>query len=169
MNTPMKYLAAGVILLVIGLIAGGVIASAASGGRNSDPQQAADVAKVKDVWNEYEASLNTEDLERWSSLWIDDGIQMPPDEPRHIGKAQILAAAQPGFEMFDFEGFTINPAEVRILGDRAYSHGTYGFSMTPKEGGDTIEVTGKFLTILEKQTDGSWKLAIDCFNYSPPG
>jgi len=54
------------------------------------------------------------------------------------------------------------------LGDRAYSHGLYGFSMTPKAGGDTTKVTGKFLTIFQKQADGSWKIAIDCFNYSPP-
>ena len=58
-------------------------------------------------------------------------------------------------ELFDFDEFTINPEEVRILGDRAYSHGLYGFSMTPKAGGDTIELSGKFLTILEKQADGS--------------
>jgi hypothetical protein len=40
---------------------------------------------------------------------------------------------QPGFQIFDFEEFAIDPAEVRILGDRAYSHGTYRFSMTPEE------------------------------------
>ena len=63
---------------------------------------------------------------------------------------------------------SIHPEEVRILGDRAYSHGTYDFEMTPKEGGDTSVVAGNFLTILAKQADGSWKIAIDCFNYDAP-
>jgi ketosteroid isomerase-like protein len=40
--------------------------------------------------------------------------------------------------------------------------------MTPKEGGQTIRGRGKFLSILKKQADGSWKFAIDCFNDNTP-
>lgn len=140
----------GVVLFVVGLVAGGAKAAAASSGSASDAEVASDVALVKEVWNEYEASVNAGDLERWSALWIEDGVQMPPDEPRYIGKAAIMAAAEPGFELFDFEDFNIEPEQVKILGDQAYSYGTYGFSMTPIEGGDTIELNGKFLTILQR-------------------
>jgi uncharacterized protein (TIGR02246 family) len=167
MNVPGKYLVAGVILFVVGLIAGGAIVYFATGGTSSEVDQAEDVAKVKEVWNEYSASLNNEDFERWIALWIDDGIQQPPDEPRYVGIEQISQANKPAFELFVYDDFHIDPAGIQILGDTAYSHGTYGFSMAPVEGGDTVDVTGKFLTILEKQDDGSWKLAIDTFNYSP--
>jgi ketosteroid isomerase-like protein len=34
-----------------------------------------------------------------------------------------------------------------------------------KKGGYYNKSTGKFLTIFEKQGDGSWKIAIDCFNF----
>lgn len=167
MKIPGKYLAAGVILLVVGIIAGGVIVSVASGGTNSEAEQAEDVAKVKEVYGEYSAALNSGDFDRWIALWIEDGIQMPPDETRHIGMEELITANQPGFELFDFDEFAINPVEVQILGDQAYSHGTYKFLMTPKEGGETVDVNGKFLTIFKKQDDGSWKIAIDIFNYSP--
>jgi len=40
--------------------------------------------------------------------------------------------------------------------------------MTPKAGGKTIKLDGKYLTILERQADGSWKIAIDCFNSNVP-
>jgi ketosteroid isomerase-like protein len=40
--------------------------------------------------------------------------------------------------------------------------------MTPKEGGETTSYSGKFLDILVKQADGSWKIAIDCHNYNEP-
>jgi ketosteroid isomerase-like protein len=33
---------------------------------------------------------------------------------------------------------------------------------------DTSEGSAEFLTILEKQIDGSWKIAIDCFSFSAP-
>ena len=129
---------------------------------------ASDVAKVYEVWNEYTAACHAGDLERWMSLWIEDAIQMPPDVPRRVGVEQIRSGMQPGFDLFDMKNMIIQTDEVRILGDQAYSHGTYTFDMTPKEGGETMSISGKFLDILEKQVDGSWKIAIDCHNYNEP-
>ena len=127
-----------------------------------------EVAKVYELWNEYAAACHAGDFERWLSLWTDDVIQMPPDVPRRVGKDQIRKAYQPSFDLFDFSNMIINTDEVRILGDQAYSHATYTFDMTPKEGGETTSYSGKFLDILEKQVDGSWKIAIDCHNYNEP-
>ncbi|MDJ0751883.1 MAG: hypothetical protein QNJ45_00080 [Ardenticatenaceae bacterium] len=62
----------------------------------------------------------------------------------------------------------IYPDGVEVLGNQAYSHGTYGYTLTPKEGGDTMRIDGKFLTVFEKQPDGSWKMLVDCFNYDGP-
>jgi uncharacterized protein (TIGR02246 family) len=126
-----------------------------------------DVAQVYALWNEYAAALTAGDMERWIALWIDGGIQMAPGAPRRVGVEQIRASMQPQLNLYQWT-MTINPEEVRVLGERAYSHGTYEFALTPKEEGEAVEGTGKFLTILEKQVDGSWKIAIDCFNYSPP-
>ena len=127
-----------------------------------------DVAQVYEVWNEYAAAANTGDLERWMALWIADGIQMPPDVPQRVGKEQIRGGMQPLFDLFDMSNMIIHTEEVRILGDRAYSHGTYEFDMASKEGGEAKSYSGKFLDILEKQADGSWKIAIDCHNYNMP-
>jgi len=127
-----------------------------------------DVAKVHKLWDEYIDCMHTGDFERWMSLWIEDGIQMAPDAPRRVGAEQIREAMQPGFDLFIMSNTIINTEEVRILGDQAYSHGTYTYDMAPKEGGETMFISGKFLDILEKQVDGSWKIAIDCHNYNQP-
>jgi uncharacterized protein (TIGR02246 family) len=127
--------------------------------------QIADVAHVYDLWNEFAAAVNDGDLERWLSLWIDDGIQMPQGVPRRVGKGQIREAMQPLFDGFDTSNMTVQPEEVRVLGDWAFSHGTYAFKKTPKEGGETRIFSGSFLDVLAKQVDGSWKIAIDCHNY----
>jgi uncharacterized protein (TIGR02246 family) len=124
-----------------------------------------DVAQIYELWNEYAAAWRAGDMERWIALWTDDGIQMPPGAPRNVGKEQIRTANQPGMDQNDYE-MTINPDQVQVLGDRAYSHGTYTCEMTPKAGGETKSYSGKFLDILEKQADGSWKIAIDCHNYN---
>jgi uncharacterized protein (TIGR02246 family) len=127
-----------------------------------------DVALIYKVWEQYSAGWSPGgDFESWMDLWIDDGRQYPPDAPRNIGKEQIRAGNQPGFDVNDWE-MTVYPDEVQVFGDQAYAHGTYEFAITPKEGGKTTAGTGKFLTILHKQDDGSWKLAIDCFNFDAP-
>ena len=129
--------------------------------------QVADVAQVYKLWNEFAAAVTAGDMERWLALWSDDGIHMPPGAERQVGKEQIRTEVQPRFELFD-QNMTIDLEEVRILGDQAFSHGTCEFALTPKQGGETTNGSGKFLTILEKQGDGSWKIAIDCFNYNTP-
>jgi uncharacterized protein (TIGR02246 family) len=130
--------------------------------------QVAEVAQVYELWNEIAAAANEGDLERWMALWNEDGIQMSPGAPPRVGKAEIRREMQLLFDLFDTRNMIIQPEEVRIMGDRAYSHGSYEFEMVPKDGGETRRYSGKFLDILEKQVDGSWKIAIDCHNYHTP-
>ena len=61
-------------------------------------------------------------------------------------------------------GMDPNTEEVQILGDQAFSYGTHEIIVTPKDTGDTLTLRGNFLTILTKQINGSWKIAIFCFN-----
>ena len=168
MNISGKQIVVGIVLLVIGLIGGGTIASAMNGGAISEDEQAAEQAKIIAVTKAYQASLNEGDFERWMTLWADGGVRMPPDEPQSVGLEAIRATVGPGFELFDFEGFAVYPDKIQVLGNIAYTRGQYEFSMTPKEGGDTLHFTGKFLSLLEKQADGSWKFTVDCFNYNGP-
>jgi len=134
----------------------------------SERVQVADVAQVYELWNEYAAVLNDGNMERWLALWSDEGIQMAPGAPRRVGKERIRGEMQPLFDQYDISNMIIHTEEVRILGDWAYSHGTCTFERTPKKGGETRRYSGKYLDILEKQADGSWKIAIDCHNYNPP-
>lgn len=127
----------------------------------------ADVAAINDIWTRYAGSISSGDLDSWISLWADNGIQMAPDAPAVIGKEQIRAKYESIFPQFIFK-MAITNEEVRVGGDWAFSRGTYTASITPKAGGETAEIDGKYLTILERQTDGSWKIVRDCFNSSVP-
>jgi uncharacterized protein (TIGR02246 family) len=124
-----------------------------------------EVTLIHELWIEYASALMSGDMERWISLWTCGGIEMSPAGLLLSGTEQIGAANQPVMDLFDTE-MTISPEDVRILGDCAYSHGSYKQAMTPKEGGEPISNAGRFLTILEKQANGSWKIAIACFNTS---
>jgi uncharacterized protein (TIGR02246 family) len=125
-----------------------------------------DVTLIHELWIDYSSAIMSGDIDRWISLWISGGIEMQPAGSRLSGIEQIRAASQPVMELFVTE-MTISPGDVRIFGDCAYSFGSYSCSMIPKEGGESINSTGMFLAIFEKQASGTWKIAITCFNISP--
>ena len=164
MNFSRKQIVVSIALLVVGLIGGVLVACTATGG----PDEAAEVAKIEVVYDEYAATVNDGGFERYMALWDDDAIQLSPDAPDHINKEQIREVMQPVFDSFN-QTAAINTEEVQILGEQAYAFGTFEITVTPKDGGDTLVLNGQFLDILAKQEDGSWKIAIDCHNfYMPP-
>jgi uncharacterized protein (TIGR02246 family) len=122
---------------------------------------------ANEIWKEYSASLNAGDLDRWLALWTEDGVQMPPDEPAVVGKERIRARNRAVLDRFTFD-IGITNEEVRTAGDLAFARGTYKATLTPKQGGGRIPIDGKYLTILVRQPDGSWKIHRDIFNSNAP-
>ncbi len=127
------------------------------------PDQASATAAINDIWKEYSASLNAGDIDRWVALWTEDGVQMPPDESAVVGKDRIRARNQAVADRFKFD-IGITNEEVHTAGDWAFSRGTYKATLTPKAGGKQIPIDGKYMTILARQGDGSWKIHRDIFN-----
>lgn len=149
------------------VFAGAVVWAGCASQKQSTPEAQVDSIAVHDaveeIWREYSASLNASDLDRWLSLWTDDGVQMPPDEPPVVGKDRIRERNQGFLDLFDFD-MSITNQEVVATSDWAYSRGVYEATLTPKERGDPLHVDGKYMTILSRQSDGSWKIHRDIFN-----
>jgi uncharacterized protein (TIGR02246 family) len=122
---------------------------------------------INEIFDQYASTLGAGDIDSWISLWIDDGIQMPPDVPSNIGKEKIREYNRKTLDLFQFK-MTVNTEEVRETSDWGFARGTYTFELTPKGEGEIIKGSGKFLTVLEKQDDGSWKIARDIFNFNAP-
>ena len=132
------------------------------------PSEADEKAKIQGTMDEYSAAVLEGNLERWISVWQEDGVRMPANEPQAVGIEQIKASVAPGFELFNTDTFNINMEEIQVLGDEAYARGVFNYAMTPKEGEGRIESSGKFLTLFEKQENGSWKIAVDSFSGNAP-
>ena len=131
--------------------------------------EAADVTQIYKLWNEYSEAINSEKLDQWIALWGTDGILMPPNSPQRFGTEEIQKSMQSQFDQFHVK-FSINPEVVRVLGDHAYTHGSFISTLTPTnaESKVAIQRSGKFLTILEKRADTSWKILVNCYNYNEP-
>ncbi len=128
-----------------------------------------DVIAIEEVLNQYAVSANAGDLELWLSLHADDVVKMPPDAPAIFGIEELRANFKPAFDNFN-TSCVIYPEEAYVDGDLGYARGTYSILITPKAGGETISLMpdGKYLTILKRQPDGSWKISHDCYNSNVP-
>jgi uncharacterized protein (TIGR02246 family) len=54
--------------------------------------------------------------------------------------------------------------ELEVSGNLAYGRGEAKVTLIPRNGGDTLISTAKYLNILKKQADGVWKTTHDIWN-----
>ncbi len=74
------------------------------------------IDKVRDV---HVAALNSGDATAWVAQFADDGIQMPPNAPANIGKAQIGSWSHAFLNQYRVQ-FALAVDEVRVLGEWAF-------------------------------------------------
>jgi ketosteroid isomerase-like protein len=101
--------------------------------------------------------------ETWLSLWDAEGIQMPPGMPAR-GKDVLDAGIPKAFSAIPAKAVNINPEEIVVAGDWAYSRGSYNADQVVQ--GKDVHIDGKFLTIFRRQDDGSWRIYRDIFNFN---
>ncbi len=104
----------------------------------------------------------------FTNLMLDDAYLLPPDAPIAHGKEEIggvvaMLEGMPGFSI-TWEPTT---AKVGQAGDLGYTIGTYEMAMEGPDG-SPMTIVGKYLTVWEKQPDGSWKVTADMFNADAP-
>lgn len=132
----------------------------------------ADIAAIKSVLEQYALSCKNGDFDTWLSLWSDGGTQMPPDAPARVGKEEIREGMKPLFDDMNLDIVIHSVDEAETEGDWGLTRCTYSLTVTPKEGGDSIEAMpeGKALTLYSRQSDGTWQISYDCFNsnVTPP-
>jgi len=132
----------------------------------SSTSDSADKAAIAALWQAYSKSAIDGDLSAYMQLHDPDAYKMPEgkamfrlwDEKAALTKKWARAAAEYTTQM------TITPKEIVVMGDYAYTMGTYYKALTPKAGGAALVTDGKFLTILRKNADGQWKILRDCYN-----
>ncbi len=125
-------------------------------------------AAVEEIFDEYSASAMAGDADRWIALWTDDPVQLPPDAPAVTDWDTLYENTKAEFEIFAITEMEINVEEVQSAGDWAYARGNYTLTIEMKDGGDIIPIDGKFMSILQQQSDGTWKLHRDAFNSNVP-
>ncbi len=113
-------------------------------------------------------ALNKGDVESWLTLYQNDAVVLPPNQPAWRGIDGMRAGAQAMLNEVTISGTTLTVDDVKTSGDFAVETGTYTMTMTPKKGGKAINDKGKYIVVWERQPDGSWKAIRDMFNSDLP-
>ena len=122
-------------------------------------------AKIESINKEMAKDMLAGNTEKLLSLYTDDAISMPANQPIHEGIAAIRKAseedAKSGSKVTFFEPTTL---KVTANGNLITEIGTYKMSFTMPKMDKPIDDHGKYLTIWEKQKDGSLKVKVEIWN-----
>ncbi len=110
-----------------------------------------DVAAIHDQVSSLEGFIRASDWNGVTTLFADDAVVMPPNQPAVVGRAAILEWAS----AYDTPVFNLRPDIMRGRDGLAYNRGLYvvwSSATRPRP----VVVAGSFVLVLEKQRDDSW-------------
>jgi uncharacterized protein (TIGR02246 family) len=141
-------------------------------GRMSDqtpkPNVDADSAAIAKTFAEYVSAWEASDAGRIANLYRDDAVILPGDHRAESGRVAITKFNEDFFHQFLPGSIEISAKETKIVGDWAFEDGAYSFTAVPKAGGKAISERGKYLVVLQRQSDGSWRWFRDIDNSDGP-
>ena len=131
------------------------------------PATGDDLTKINALRDNFVAAFNAGDAAKVVAGYTTDVIAMPAHHAMLSGKDAVLAYNRDFFSQMSPK-LTLTPLETTIAGNWGYDRGTYSMSLTPKGGGASMTDKGKYLVIIQKQADGSWKVTRDIDNSDEP-
>jgi uncharacterized protein (TIGR02246 family) len=127
----------------------------------------ADLAALDAFRDAWVAAYNSGDADAVANLYADDAVNLPQGQPTVIGRGFIRdgIAAQLATGATTV---TVTADATQVSGNLAFDSGTYSTVVRPATGGGPVTVTGRYIVILRRQTDGSWKMVRGIDNSPTP-
>lgn len=152
----------------LGSVCGVFLAPFAVGcGHEPAPSAEQDTAAIEAVSRDRARAFNESDAGTIASHFAEDGLLMAPGTEAMRGRKAVRGYYQAVFDEY-LPKLDSRYEEVEVSGDLAYGRGWAEVELTPKEGGETTVSTAKYLNILKRQPDGTWKTTHDIWNGNEP-
>ena len=148
------------VRILAGLVLTAALSACAPAAPPPPPDTTAeDTAAINALRDAWVAAFNAADAEALANMYTEDAIDMGSNEPSLTGRAAIRDSFVAQFGMGKGTA-TVTSEELQLAGDWAYDRGMFTLTMTPAAGGDPMTLANdRYLVILRKQADGTWKLA----------
>jgi uncharacterized protein (TIGR02246 family) len=124
----------------------------------------ADETKIRSVDSAFAAAANAGDVAGIVAVYASDAALLAPNLPPQKGHDAIQAFWSGLLDAYTVR-FELGSDTIEGRGDLAYNQGHYRFTAVPKaKGAPGSADEGKFVEILRKQPDGSWKYVVDMYS-----
>jgi uncharacterized protein (TIGR02246 family) len=128
-----------------------------------------DVAAIQAADSTFMTAANAGNVDAIAAVYADDAVLLPPNAPAQRGRDAIRTFWGGLLKTYTLK-FEVGSDLVEGRGDLAYNVGHYRFTAVPKDKANPgMADEGKFVEILKKQPDGSWKYAVDMYNSNLAG
>jgi ketosteroid isomerase-like protein len=125
-------------------------------------EQAINAVREREV-----AGFNAGAVDSTLAVFAPNAVLMPPNEPSRTGHDALREWFQNMASQFSISG-SYPEAEVTIAGDRAIERFVGRYTLTPKAGGQPVELRFKGIHIYQRQPDGKWLIVQDVWNSDVP-
>jgi ketosteroid isomerase-like protein len=152
-----------------------VIAALASlplAGCTQGAQASADTAQIEQSIKDQEAQwakdYNAKDLNGLAGHYAQDAALGSPGDKLASTEVDRRKALAPLVDDPNLKvSFASDRVQVAQAGDLAYSRGHYAMTTTDKATSKPVDTSGSYLTVWQKQSDGSWKAVEDFITPGP--
>jgi uncharacterized protein (TIGR02246 family) len=114
---------------------------------------------IRRLYQAFVAAKLARDVERELSFVTDDAVYTPPGMPDIAGKAALRAWWTSREAADSLEVFELDPGEIVVAGDLAYSRGTSTSRFRNRRTGQISNQVVRHLDILRRRPDGHWLIA----------
>lgn len=128
----------------------------------------ADIAAIHELYREWPRSIDAADPAQYVSF-LDDSITllMPGMAPIH-GIAAYRAVLVPLFQSATYHVSLNTPSLLEIAGPWAFAQYQGYFATLPKGGGDSSVTRNRYVDILRRQPDGTWRVFLHSWHTDAP-
>ena len=128
---------------------------------------AADQAAITAIRSGYAAAFKAGDAAKVGSYLTADASDMENGSPTAVGGNAVSEGLKQAFSQMASQEITITSEKLVVDGDMAYDRGKVTTTMMPKAAGaKAIVDSGRYLVVLRRQADSSWKL-VELISNSP--
>jgi uncharacterized protein (TIGR02246 family) len=104
----------------------------------------------------FATSYNAGDLDGLLAYYEEDLIKVRQGAPAE-SKAETERRVREVFARFETR-VDVDNVEIEVSGDMAYTRGVFVVTLTPRDGGETLRVTRRYLEVW-RQRAGEWRVA----------
>jgi uncharacterized protein (TIGR02246 family) len=124
-----------------------------------------DERAIREVHSTWIDAVNAGNLVRLLTLMADDVVFLNPGRAP-FGRDGFSPGFSAGHQKSQIHCVS-ELEEVVVVGEVAYTRARDSLSVTPRAGGEGVQLAGHRITIYRKQRDGRWLLARDAHTLSP--